>query len=104
MYDANRRQGGMVNRCVEMTNRRILISDGLALTLGISNKCRNGGRRQHIHTYIHTYIHIYIYIYKRNCVGDEVMLQSEYLTTKIVPGVPSTFMTLNYPVNQNTTP
>ena len=102
MYDANRRQGGMVNGCVEMTDRRILISGGLALTLGISNKGRNGGRRQHIHTYIHTYI--YIYIYRRNCVGDEVMLQSEYLTTKIVPGVPSTFMTLNYPVNQNTTP
>ena len=61
----------MVNECAEMTDRQILISDGRALTLGISNKGRNGGRRQHI------YIYIYIYINRRNCTKDEVTLRSE---------------------------
>ena len=52
MYGANRRRAGMVKGCAEITNRRILISDDQALTLGISNKGRNGGRRQHIYIYI----------------------------------------------------
>ena len=69
MYGANKRHGGMVNECAEMMDRQILISDGRALTLGISNKGRNGGRRQHIY--------IYIYINRRNCTKDEVTLRSE---------------------------
>ena len=49
-----------VNECIEMMDRQILITNGRALTLGISNKRWKMGEEGNIY-----------------CVGDEVTLRSE---------------------------